>query len=156
MSVLNKIIVFCLLVASLSGYYSSCSSPVGETGYRLVKVIDGDTVQLRTPAGEVIKVRHIGIDCPERGEPLYYFALKTNRRLLKGKRITLEFDKKLHDSYGRTLAYVYADELMVNAELIRLGCARLYFDRDNKKYLPLFLKMLEEAQRHRRGLWGKE
>ncbi len=154
MSVLNKIVVFCLLVAFLPGYYS-CSLPSAETGYRLVKVIDGDTVQLRTPAGEVIKVRHIGIDCPERGEPLYYFALKTNRRLLKGKRIILEFDKRSHDSYGRTLAYVYADELMVNAELIRLGCARLYFDRDNKKHLPLFLKMLEEAQRHRRGLWEK-
>jgi len=155
MFVLNKIVVFCLLVASLPGYYS-CSPPVGETGYRLVKVIDGDTVQLRTPAGEVIKVRYIGIDCPERGEPFYYFALKTNRRLLKGKMVTLEFDNRLHDTYGRTLAYVYVDELMVNAELIRLGCARLYFDRDNKKHLPLFLKMLEEAQRHHRRLWGKE
>ena len=121
----------------------------------MMKVIDGDTVQLRTPAGEVVIVRYIGIDCPERGEPFYRFALKTNRRLLKGKSITLEFDEKLHDTYGRWLAYVYADELMVNAELLRLGYARLYLDSENEKHLPLFKKMLEEAQRHRRGLWGK-
>lgn len=154
MSLPKKIIAFCLLIASLLGY-GSCSRPVEEDGYRLVKVIDGDTVELRTPAGEVIKVRYIGIDCPEMGEPFYHFALKTNRRLTKGKKITLEFDEKLHDTYGRTLAYVYADELMVNAELLRLGCARLYFDEVNKKYLSLFIEMLEEAQYNRRGLWEK-
>jgi len=150
----DRIIVLSLFIASLLGYLN-CSPRGEEAGYRLMKVIDGDTVQLRTPAGEVVIVRYIGIDCPERGEPFYRFALKTNRRLLKGKSITLEFDEKLHDTYGRWLAYVYADELMVNAELLRLGYARLYLDSENEKHLPLFKKMLEEAQRHRRGLWGK-
>ncbi|MDH5406188.1 MAG: thermonuclease family protein [Candidatus Aminicenantes bacterium] len=150
----DRIIVLSLLIASLLGYF--CCSPRGEeAGYRLMKVIDGDTVQLRTPVGEVIMVRYIGIDCPERGEPFYYFALKTNRNLLKGKRIILKFDEKLHDTYGRWLAYVYADEMMVNAELVRLGCARLYLDSENEKHLSLFKKMLEEAQRHHRGLWER-
>lgn len=150
----DRIIVLSLFIASLLGYF--CCSPRGEeAGYRLMKVIDGDTVQLRTPVGEVIMVRYIGIDCPERGEPFYYFALKTNRNLLKGKRIILKFDEKLHDTYGRWLAYVYADEMMVNAELVRLGCARLYLDSENEKHLSLFKKMLEEAQRHHRGLWER-
>ncbi|MFB0519413.1 MAG: thermonuclease family protein, partial [Acidobacteriota bacterium] len=123
----DRIIVLSLFIASLLGYF--CCSPRGEeTGYRLMKVIDGDTIQLHTPAGEVIMVRYIGIDCPERGEPFYRLALKTNRNLLKGKSITLKFDEKLLDTYGRWLAYVYADEMMVNAELVRLGCARLYLD----------------------------
>ncbi len=154
MSFVNSIIVLSLLIASLLGFLY-CSPQGDETGYRLMKVIDGDTVQLRTPAGEVVMVRYIGIDCPEMGEPFYYSALKTNRRLLKGKRITLKFDERLHDTYGRWLAYVYADEMMVNAELVRLGCARLYLDSENKKYLPLLRKMLEEAQSHHRGLWKR-
>jgi len=150
----QRVVAFCFLIAAAIGL-CFCSSPHEESDYRLVKVFDGDTIQLRTPAGEVIKVRYIGIDCPEMGEPYYRFALKTNRKLLKGNKIILEFDEKLHDDYGRTLAYVYADELMVNAELLRLGCARLYFDRANKKYLSLFLQMEGEARRHRRGLWEK-
>ena len=40
-----------------------------------------------------------------------------------GKTVRLELDVRERDRYQRLLAYVYVGDLMVNAELVRLGYA---------------------------------
>ena len=63
------------------------------------------------------------------------------------------------DRYGRTLAYVYVPaegaELMVNAELARLGYAQLLTIPPNVRYADRFRALAEEARRARRGLWAE-
>jgi hypothetical protein len=50
------------------------------------------------------------------------------------------------------LAYVWVDDLMVNAELVRQGYAQVMTVPPNVRYQALFLKLQGEARAARRGL----
>jgi micrococcal nuclease len=134
------------------------------------RVIDGDTIQLET--GE--RVRLIGIDTPEMHESdkLYRDSQRTKqdirtiqelgrrsyeftKKLVEGKRVSLEFDVEKYDKYSRLLAYVYLkkDGIFVNAEIIKQGYASLMTIPPNAKYADLFLKLSQEARNNKRGLW---
>lgn len=133
------------------------------------RVIDGDTLQLDN--GE--RVRLIGIDTPEIHESnkLYRDAHRTKqdaatiqklgrrayeftRKLVEGKRVSLEFDAERHDRYKRLLAYVYLkDGTFVNAKIVEEGYASLMTFPPNVKHADLFLKLYREARENRRGLW---
>lgn len=127
-----------------------------ERELKVKRVIDGDTIELAN--GE--RVRYIGIDTPEiyppRG-PEYYSkeAKEANRTLVEGKRVRLEFDVENRDKYGRLLAYVFVDTIFVNAELLRLGYAKVYFVPPNVRYRALFIKLETEARSAGRGLWAE-
>ncbi|MBN2831243.1 MAG: thermonuclease family protein [Candidatus Omnitrophica bacterium] len=133
------------------------------------RAVDGDTLVLES--GE--RVRLIGIDTPEihdsdklsrdskrsqqsaseikaMGKKSYEFA----KKLVEGKRVSLEFDVERYDKYKRLLAYVYLkDGTFVNAEIIKQGYASLMTFPPNVKYADLFLKLYREAQENKRGLW---
>lgn len=97
------------------------SAPVSGD-YRVDWVIDGDTVVIRGGA----KVRYIGLDTPERGEPFYGAARRRNISLVGGRTVRLEFcGPEPTDRYGRLLAWVYADGELVNLILLREGLARV-------------------------------
>jgi len=60
------------------------------------------------------------------------------------------------DQYGRTLAYVWAGNRMLNEELVRAGLARAerqYSYSAERK--ARFLEAQPEAQAARRGLWSQ-
>jgi len=131
----------------------------------VVKLVDGDTVWVRL-ADRVEKVRYIGVDTPEvhhptRGEePGGREAAEVNRRLVDGKAVRLERDVQLRDRYGRLLAYVWVKgndgrELMVNAELVRLGYARIMTVPPNVRHVEMFRKLQVDAREHHRGLWAE-
>ena len=113
-------------------------------------VIDGDTIEVEGG----YRVRYVGIDTPERGEPYYWEALQANRNLVEGKKIRMEKDVEDKDKYGRLLRYVWIDNTMVNAELVKLGYAYSYSYPPNVKYQTYFLQMEKEAREHERGLWS--
>ncbi|MGH7385204.1 MAG: thermonuclease family protein [Candidatus Rokuibacteriota bacterium] len=116
--------------------------------------------------GEAVeKVRYIGIDTPEtrhptRGEePGGRVATAVNGRLVRDRMVRLEPDVQLRDRYGRLLAYVWvkrADgvEVMVNAELVRLGYAQVMTVPPNVRHAEMFRKLAADAREHRRGLWA--
>lgn len=135
------------------------------------RVVDGDTIQLES--GE--RLRLIGIDTPEMHDSskLYRDSRKTNqdvetikklgrisyeftRKLIEGKRVSLEFDVEKHDKYGRLLAYVYLkDGTFVNVEIVKLGFASLMTIPPNIKYADLFKALFKEARENNRGLWAE-
>ncbi len=123
---------------------------------KVVAVIDGDTILIE--GGE--KVRYVGVNTPETKHPekLPEYcgreAFEVNRHLVGGKIVRLAFDRRRRDRYGRLLAYVYVDDLFVNAELIRLGFAQVSMYRENQRYYREFLRLQREAIAERRGLWG--
>ena len=118
----------------------------------VARIIDGDTILLAN--NEMI--RYIGIDTPEAGEPFYADARQLNGNLLKFKAISFEADVNDRDVYGRFLRYVFANTILVNAELVRRGYAFVY--RRGKfpehRYYEILEKAADEAVRNRRGIWS--
>ncbi|MFZ5448579.1 MAG: thermonuclease family protein [Thermodesulfobacteriota bacterium] len=123
---------------------------------RVEQVIDGDTVVL---AGGV-KVRVLGIDAPEMerdGQPADFLAHKAKATLADltlNRQIGLEYDRSRYDHYGRLLAYLFLpDRTLVNAELVRLGLARVYFVPPNMRHWEVLLAAQQQAIEARRGIW---
>ena len=85
---------------------------------KVVRVVDGDTIKVS--GGR--RVRYVGIDTPEVGEDPE--ATDFNRSLVGGRVVYLQRDVSDEDRFKRLLRFVYADGILVNAELVREGYAR--------------------------------
>ena len=126
---------------------------------QVVRVIDGDTIEV-SMGGELYKVRYIGIDTPETKHPekpvewMGQEASTKNEGLVGGKIVELEKDVSETDRYGRLLRYVWVGDLMVNAELVRLGYAAVSTYPPDVKYQDLFLRLQKEAREAGVGLWA--
>ena len=124
----------------------------------VVRIVDGDTIYVQL-ADRVEKIRYIGVNAPEVHHPLKgeepggREAAEVNRRLVDGRHVRLELDVRTRDRYGRLLAYVWAGDTMVNAELVRLGYAQVVTVPPNVRYQQLFIKLQREARDSHRGLW---
>ena len=164
-AVLLLALVSLLAVVSPSRSSDPFPLPGGERNGEVVRAVDGDTIYVRL-GGAVEKVRYIGIDTPEvhhpiRGEePGGREATAVNRRLLGDRPVRLETDVQLRDRYGRLLAYVWArrpdgGEVMVNAELVRLGYAAVMTVPPNVRHAALFHRLAAEARVQHRGLWAE-
>jgi endonuclease YncB( thermonuclease family)/DNA/RNA endonuclease YhcR with UshA esterase domain len=129
----------------------------GDDVYRVKRVIDGDTIVLEDISST--NVRYLGIDSPEvqsldgPGDPLSEEARRINKNLVGGKKVRLEFDKERYDPYGRTLAYVFADGIFVNEQILRSGLAKALIIKPNDRYAERLRKAEKEAKDHRRGIW---
>ena len=118
------------------------------------RVIDGDTIELAD--GE--HVRYIGMDTPEMRPVEAYAkaATEANRELVEHETVRLVMDVEERDRYGRVLAYVYVDDLFVNAELVRRGLAQVATYPPNVRHQDLFLQLQREARESGRGLWANQ
>ncbi len=116
----------------------------------VARVLDGDTVVLES--GE--RVRYLGINTPEAGEPFAAAATARNAALVKGRTVTLETDAEVRDQHGRLLAFVSVGGTSVSATLIREGLAHVLLIPPNGKHAEALLALQREAQEARRGMWG--
>jgi micrococcal nuclease len=131
----------------------SCT-PVTESGIKVVRVIDGDTIEIAGGA----HVRYIGIDTPETYPKTEFYgpeAKAKNIELVEGKLVTLEKDVSETDKYGRLLRYVYVDGVFVNGELVLLGYARAVAYPPDTRYQWQLEQLEKEAKAAKRGIWGE-
>lgn len=122
---------------------------------RVIRVIDGDTIEVS--GGQ--RVRYIGVDAPEvGGVPQHYGPEATglNNSLVAGRTVTLRKDVSDVDRFGRLLRFVYADGILVNAELVREGYARAKVYPPDTAYADCFAALEQEAMEAKRGLWGRQ
>ncbi len=122
-----------------------------EKQQRKPKVIDGDTFVM--PSGE--KVRLLGIDTPEKGEPYAERATNLLEKLIDDGKIKLKYDKQKYDKYGRLLAYVYVDTILVNRVLLDSGLAVAYFFHRNSAHFNDFVKAQKSARLKSINIWSK-
>ncbi|CAD2074903.1 thermonuclease family protein [Phocicoccus pinnipedialis] len=128
---------------------------------KLDRHTDGDTTQFIFN-GESHSFRYLIIDTPEIGrngdksEPYAEEALERVKEVLgNAEHIYIEFDNEIKDKYDRYLAYVYADDVMLNELLVREGLATVrYIQQPNDTYLDILKKAEKEAKANKRGLWS--
>ena len=146
---------------------SNCSSsgeplPDGANG-RIVKVIDGDTVDV-SMSGRTERVRLIGIDTPETKKPntpIQCFGPEASTHISEllpvDTPVLVQRDVEARDPYGRLLGYVYrtSDNLFVNQDLIINGFARPLSIAPNTAFASEFATLAQTAQNSKIGLWGE-
>ena len=117
---------------------------------KVVGVADGDTITvLRDKHPE--KIRLYGIDCPEKRQPFGNQAKQFTSDMVFGK--TVEIEPVATDRYGRTVAFVQVENVLLNEELIKEGLGWVYV-RYCKLPLCANWQSLElAAQNEKRGLW---
>lgn len=117
---------------------------------KVIRVLDGDTIEIES--GE--RVRYLGINAPESGQPFSTEATRENERLVAGRTVNLELDVQTQDRYGRLLAHVWVGDMLINKEIVKNGYAVSETIQPNVKYQDLILKAQEEARTACRGLWA--
>lgn len=128
----------------------------------IVRVVDGDTVVVKTNEGVEERVRLLLIDTPESvhpnkekelfGEEASDYAKEI---LQKGDVVTLEVGNPDRDRYGRLLAYIWVDDMNFNQHMIEKGYARVgYVYKPNTKYLDEFEHTEREAQKKKENIWS--
>jgi endonuclease YncB( thermonuclease family) len=126
----------------------------------VLRVVDGDTIVVDLE-GRQYSVRYIGIDTPETHHPTDgadywgFEASAANKSVVKeGSTVVLQRDISETDIYDRLLRYVWVGDTLVNAELVRMGLARVLFYEPDVLYEHEIKEAEAEAQAARRGLYG--
>lgn len=135
--------------------------PVEPNG-TVVRVVDGDTVQLALEGGTET-VRLIGVDTPEtvdERKPVQCYgpeaSARTKALLPAGTPVRVERDAEARDQYGRLLAYVTraADGLFVNRSLLADGYGVVLSIAPNTTHAAAFRAAEAAARQAGLGLWG--
>lgn len=137
------------------------------------RVVDGDTVAVALDNGTVWTVRLIGVDTPEVHVPVdaeqYGFpptgeveaCLRSVGRnasrfvaAVEGKRVALEADPGVgwRGDYGRLLAYVHTEGMLLNRVLVERGLARVY--PSSFRHRAAFERVEAVAVQREKGVWG--
>jgi micrococcal nuclease len=148
-----------ILVVSLFAQAVVCDDRVDQEvqEVKVIDVVDGTTI-IVLYADNPITCSYIGVSTPESDNPLRPTgseARQFNKDMVAGKTVRLEFDEQRYDKYGRLLAYVYCDDVFVNAELIRQGYGSVMIISPNTRHAEHFLKLESEAREAKRGLWAE-
>jgi micrococcal nuclease len=127
----------------------------------IINVVDGDTMDVSTGGDDTLRVRLIGLDAPESVHPdasknteMGWIASEYTNSQLLGKEVSLEFDVQELDEYGRALAYVWLDNELFNAKIIRNGYAQVSTYPPNVKYTNLLVESQEQAREAGVGMWS--
>jgi micrococcal nuclease len=143
---------------------SSQNSAPEIKSYSVVKVIDGDTVNVNIN-GTTETVRLIGINTPETVDPrkpVECFGVEASNRakeLLTGKKVILEADSTQgeRDKYQRLLRYIWLEDgTFFNKKMISDGYANEYTYNMPYKYQVEFKKAEAEAKALKKGLWADD
>ncbi len=150
--------------------------PNGWYSGTVIRVVDGDTIEVQLKNGESKtkeKIRLIGVDTPETKHPKkaveYYGVEASNftKSNLADKNIWLQLDVGARDRYQRILAYVWIEKpkdessekeirtKMFNAHLILEGYGKVVTIQPNSRYSELFVKFQREARKNGMGLWNE-
>ena len=122
--------------------------PLSSLAATVAVVFDGDTIQL----ADGTRVRYLGVNAPEHGQPFAEEAKRYNERLVLGKDVRLKTGEQERDAYHRVLAYVYVGDVLVNARLIAEGLGHLFVIGSLDHYNE-WLQLQRDARAQHKGMW---
>ena len=126
----------------------------------VIHVTDGDTLKARLETSNTERtetIRLLNLDTPERNEPDFVEATEALKTLVRKGYVELEFEKpniEKRDGFGRLLAYVIADGVNVNIEMVRQGWSKFYTKYGEGRLEMEFEAVEREAKEKQRGLWS--
>ena len=134
-----KLVVFAGVVLAISGYPEPAAARAQVRSGVVTRVLDGDTVWVKptarpqgAKAGEILKVRIVGIDAPEICQPGGPEALAALRGHVLGQTVTLTSPSShSQDDYGRVLAIIDKQGQDVGRWMVQHGQAWSYSYRSN-------------------------
>ena len=131
----------------------------------LDKCVDGDTANFKTSSGTVYKTRFLAVDTPETVHPTKEVEAYgkeasdyTCETLTNAKEIKLEYDDNSdrEDKYGRTLAWVWVDGVLLQQSLVEKGLAEVAYLYDDYQYTFLLQDAEVVAKANKVGQWSDE
>ena len=150
-------------VYSTIAHSEAHADPLATTA-TVLKVVDGDTVDIVDDVRGRLRIRLLGIDTPETKKPGYTIgcwgpeASEFAKSTLLGQRVAVVTDPSqgIYDRYGRTLAYLdKADGWDYSVEAARAGAAHSYVYHGHPSARADEIATAEqEAKAAGRGLWG--
>lgn len=103
------------------------------------------------------RVRLIGIDAPDAQQlPWGSQAQQRLTDLTQGQTVLLELDAETTDGYGRRLAYLWKDNVLVNEQLVAEGLALAVSRSPNTKYDQRLLNAQIQARTLGLGIWNPD
>jgi len=119
----------------------------------VIDVLNGNVIVVKIDGVYPSYVKYIGISSPKFSNE----ATQANIDLVAGQTVILVKDILENDKHGRLLRYVYlTDGTFVNAELVRIGIAKVATAPPNTTYQGDFLLQQSAAQRGKVGLWAED
>jgi len=122
--IISIIILILLVYYALILIFNNQETPPynNQDNNQVVEIIDGDT--FKTNDGEIIRL--LCVDTPEKNQKGYDEATSflEERLLFSDSEIRLEGNKT--DKYGRSLKWVYADDVLINKEIVDLGYGTIF------------------------------
>lgn len=168
-TVLILIVLFALILVDRNGwllYPGDELSRYDGRMFRVVKVIDGDTIDVRRldqPLAKPTRVRLWGVDCPETAKPWEGLvaqpfadqAMALTRQLCDGQSVRLGLQPhSIRGRYGRLLAYVeLPDGTILNQRLLEAGLAGAE-DRFVHREFDRYAMIEKQAQHDKVGVWS--
>lgn len=124
----------------------------GSAPCTVARIVDGDTFTCEGGS----RVRLLLVDAAEIGQGPYADSALTLVEALMppGTRVRLDFDIELFDRFDRVLAYVYADSLFVNREIVRRGMGRVVIYPPNVRLVEVMRAAADSARLERLGIWA--
>ena len=120
---------------------------------KVVGIADGDTITV-FHYGHGEKIRLFGVDCPEKRQPFGKRAKQFTSSLVYGKMVKV--DPITKDRYGRTVALVYVNNVLLNEELVRSGFAWIYDRYCHRNFCARWRDLQERARALKLGLWADD
>ena len=137
--------------ASASDQRAMSAAPaVGTVTCVVAKLADGDSFT----CADGRKLRLLLMDAPELHQKPWGLMAKRQLETLAapGTSLRLELDKSPTDRYGRTLAYAWADSVMINEWMVSHGWA-VVLAYENVRHLDRLQRAERAAQDGKKGFW---
>jgi micrococcal nuclease len=148
-----------LLLVSCQGKNQPTNIPAE---VKVARVVSGQTLEVlgMTEQPNLISpLRLIGLEAPDlRQRPWGEDAKELLDSLIGGadKPVKLELDLEAKDKFGRTLAYVWKDQLLLNEEVLKQGYALFVARSPNHKYDERLERAQQWARLMGKGIWNPD
>jgi endonuclease YncB( thermonuclease family) len=161
---INRIFLFALLGLVASFVVAQAKEPIRTIEGLVIKVSDGDTINVMDSLGTKVKVRLYGIDAPETeksnrrtghiskpGQPYGDEASTALQSKVYRKMVKLEIMDI--DRYKRSVGIVWLNEEDINQEMVAEGYAWAYRQYLDRPHASEYLKAEESARLKKLGIW---
>lgn len=125
-------------------------SPPGSETAVVIKVIDGDTIEVDLN-GRIVEVQYLGIYAPTLDDLCGTQAAEFNASLVDGQTVDLVREISDTDNEGRLLRHVYIGSLFVNAEMIAKGYALAAIVPPDVGQAEYFMQLEQQARENGLG-----